>query len=76
MRVAVTPSGPVYGYRVAVTGLGALTCAGVGVDALWSALMKSEAPPSKRIAPFDATHLGNAKELRRFDPFALYATHW
>ncbi|HEY1763134.1 MAG TPA: beta-ketoacyl-ACP synthase II [Acidimicrobiales bacterium] len=73
MRVAVTPSGPVNGYRVAVTGLGALTCAGVGVDALWSALMKSDAPPSKRIAPFDASHLGNAKELRRLDPFALYA---
>jgi 3-oxoacyl-[acyl-carrier-protein] synthase II len=73
VRVAVTPSGPVTGYRVAVTGLGALTCAGVGVDALWSALMKSEAPVSKRIAPFDATHLGNAKELRRLDPFALYA---
>jgi 3-oxoacyl-[acyl-carrier-protein] synthase II len=73
VRVAVTPSGPVYGYRVAVTGLGALSCAGVGVDALWSALMKSEAPPSKRIAPFDASHLGNAKELRRLDPFALYA---
>jgi 3-oxoacyl-[acyl-carrier-protein] synthase II len=73
VRVAVTPSGPVYGLRVAVTGLGALSCAGEGVDALWSALMKSEAPPSKRIAPFDATHLGNAKELRRLDPFALYA---
>ncbi len=73
MRVAVTPSGPVHGYRVAVTGLGALTCAGEGVDALWNALMMSEAPPSKRIAPFDATHLGNAKELRRLDPFALYA---
>lgn len=73
MRVAVTPSGPIYGRRVAVTGLGALTCAGEGVDVLWSALTKPEAPASKRIAPFDATHLGNAKELRRLDPFALYA---
>jgi 3-oxoacyl-[acyl-carrier-protein] synthase II len=35
--------------------------------------MKSEAPASKRIAPFDTSHLGNAKELRRLDPFALYA---
>jgi 3-oxoacyl-[acyl-carrier-protein] synthase II len=50
-----------------------LSCAGEGVDALWSALTKSEAPASKRIAPFDASHLGNAKELRRLDPFALYA---
>ena len=73
MHVAVTPSGPVQGRRVAVTGLGAITCAGIGVDALWSALAESVAPPSKRIAPFDATHIGGPKELRRLDPFTLYA---
>jgi 3-oxoacyl-[acyl-carrier-protein] synthase II len=72
VKVAVTPSGPVEGYRVAVTGLGALTCAGVGVEALWDALLKDVAPPSKRIAPFDATHIGGPKELRRLDPFSLY----
>ncbi len=73
MRVATTPSGPVSGRRVAVTGLGALTCAGIGVDALWAALIKDTAPASKRIAPFDATHIGGPKELRRLDPFTLYA---
>ena len=73
MRVAVTPSGPIQGRRVAVTALGALSCAGVGVEALWDALCSDVAPASKRIGEFDASHLGNAKELRRFDPFALYA---
>ena len=73
MRVAVTPSGPVQGYRVAVTGLGAITCAGVGVAALWSALAKPTAPDSSRVGSFDASHLGGPKELRRFDPFSLYA---
>jgi len=73
VQIAVTPSGPISGRRVAVTGLGALTCAGVGVDVLWSALMKSTAPPSKRIAPFDASHIGGPKELRRLDPFSLFA---
>ncbi len=73
MQVAVTPSGPVPGNRVAVTGLGAISCAGLGVDALWNALLKDVAPASKRIAPFDATHIGGPKELRRFDPFTLYA---
>jgi 3-oxoacyl-[acyl-carrier-protein] synthase II len=63
----------VQGRRVAVTGLGALTCVGVGVDALWGALAKSTAPVSKLVAAFDATHLGGPKELRRLDPFALYA---
>jgi 3-oxoacyl-[acyl-carrier-protein] synthase II len=73
VRVAVTPSGPIQGRRVAVTALGALSCAGVGVEARWDALRRDEAPASKRIGEFDASHLGNAKELRRFDPFALYA---
>jgi len=73
VRVAVTPTGPVAGYRVAVTGFGAISCAGVGVEALWTALLKDTAPESKRIAPFDATHIGGPKELRRFDPFSLYA---
>ena len=73
MRVAVTPAGPVSGLRVAVTGLGALSCAGVGVDRLWDALLLATAPPTKRISDFDASHLGGAKELRRFDPFTLYA---
>jgi 3-oxoacyl-[acyl-carrier-protein] synthase II len=73
VRVAVTPNGPVPGYRVAVTGFGAISCAGVGVEALWSALLLDHAPPSKRIAAFDATHIGGPKELRRFDPFTMYS---
>lgn len=73
MRVALTPSGPLQGRRVAVVGIGALSCAGVGVDALWSALQKESAPASKRLAPFAADHIGGPKELRRLDPFTLYA---
>ena len=72
MQVAVTTSGPLQGRRVAVVGLGALSCAGVGVDALWQALQKDTAPESKRLAPFNADHLGGPKELRRLDPFTLY----
>jgi 3-oxoacyl-[acyl-carrier-protein] synthase II len=71
--VAFTPSGPVQGRRVAVTGLGAISCAGVGVDALWDAILQPVAPPSKLIGEFDATHIGGPKELRRLDPFSLYA---
>ncbi|HVA71121.1 MAG TPA: beta-ketoacyl-ACP synthase II [Acidimicrobiales bacterium] len=73
MLVAVTPSGPVRGRRVAVTGLGALTCVGEGVATLWSALARATAPASMRIGAFDTSHLGGPKELRRLDPFALYA---
>jgi len=72
VQVAVTSSGPLQGRRVAVVGLGALSCAGVGVDALWHALQKDTAPESKRLAPFSTEHLGGPKEIRRLDPFSLY----
>ena len=72
MRIGITSSGPIQGRRVAVTGLGALTCAGVGVEALWGALQSPEAPESKRLGEFDASHIGGPKELRRLDPFTLY----
>ncbi len=35
--------------------------------------MEPVAPPSKRIGACDATHIGGPKELRRLDPFTLYA---
>ena len=73
MRVALSAEGPVQGRRVAVTALGAVSCAGLGVDALWDALIQPVAPASKRVAPFDASPLGSAKDLRRLDPFTLYA---
>ncbi len=73
MRVALTRNGPIEGYRVAVTGLGALSCAGTGVDALWEALLRPTAPASKHVGEFDASHIGGPKELRRLDPFTLYA---
>ena len=44
----------------------------MGVDALWQALQKDTAPESKRLAPFNADHIGGPKELRRLDPFSLY----
>jgi 3-oxoacyl-[acyl-carrier-protein] synthase II len=72
VQVAVTSSGPLQGRRVAVVGLGALSCAGVGVEALWQALQKDSAPESKRLAPFSAEHIGGPKDLRRLDPFTLY----
>ena len=73
MRVALTRNGPIEGYRVAVTGLGALSCAGTGVDALWEALLRPTAPASKHVGEFDASHIGGPKELRSLDPFTLYA---
>jgi 3-oxoacyl-[acyl-carrier-protein] synthase II len=43
------------------------------VNVLWDTLLTSQDPSSKRIGAFDSSHLGGPKELRRLDPFALYA---
>lgn len=63
---------PTQGRRVVVTGMGAITCAGSSVNELWFALLAGEAPASRQVPAFDVSHLGNPKELRRLDPFALF----
>ena len=64
---------PIKGRRVVVTGIGSVSCAGVGVDSLWSALLAGTAPDDRHVPDFDASHLGGPKELRRLDPFTLFA---
>jgi 3-oxoacyl-[acyl-carrier-protein] synthase II len=56
-----------------VTGLGAISCAGPGTDALWRALLSGVTPDDRHVPSFDASHLGGPKELRRLDPFTLFA---
>ncbi len=58
---------------MAVVGLGAISCAGVGVSALWDAIQLPYAPSSKRVPDFNTDHLGGPKEMRRLDPFSLLA---
>ena len=75
--------------RVVITGMGAITPAGVGVEALWKAVMGRECciRPIERfdttdyevhnageICGFDATEHGlTKKEARRFERFVQYA---
>ena len=75
--------------RVVITGMGAITPAGVGVEALWKAVMGRECciRPVERfdttdyevhnageICGFDATEHGlTKKESRRFERFVQYA---
>ncbi len=73
MLVAQLPSGRVTGRRVVVTGMGAVSCAGRGVDVLFSALCTGSEPESRSVPPFDVTDIGGPKELRRLDPFSLFA---
>ena len=76
-------------HRVVITGMGAVSPAGVGVDALWDAIMAKECciGPIERfgtdayevhnaaeVRGFDATEHGlSKKEARRFERFVQYA---
>ncbi len=76
-------------HRVVITGMGAVSPAGVGVDALWDAIMAKECRigPIERfdtadyevhnaaeVRGFDATQHGlSKKEARRFERFVQYA---
>jgi 3-oxoacyl-[acyl-carrier-protein] synthase II len=73
VRLGIVDGKPVQGARVAVTGIGAVSCVGVGADVLWRRLQDPTAPSSHSVANFDTEHLGGPKEIRRLDLFALYA---
>jgi 3-oxoacyl-[acyl-carrier-protein] synthase II len=63
---------PVRGRRVVVTGVGAVTAAGLGADVLFKTLCDGIAPESARVRQFDPEALFGPKEARRLDPFSQY----
>ncbi|HVC14615.1 MAG TPA: beta-ketoacyl-ACP synthase II [Acidimicrobiales bacterium] len=72
MLLGVGPGGPVPGRRVAVTGIGAVTCCGVGVEALWEGLVHPSISGERRVPDFDVADYFDSKEARRVDPFAAF----
>ena len=72
MQLGIGADGPVPGRRVAVTGLGAVTCCGVGVEALWDGLLHP-AVVGGQVRGYDSTEFFGAKEARQLDPFAQYS---
>jgi len=66
--------------RIAVTGIGVISSAGIGKEAFWNSLLSGVPKNGFLIEDFDPLPLfgGNAKEARRadrFQHFALAATH-
>ncbi|MGH9091687.1 MAG: beta-ketoacyl-[acyl-carrier-protein] synthase family protein [Acidimicrobiales bacterium] len=73
MLLGVGPGGPVPGRRVAVTGLGAVTCVGLGVEALWKGLVHPSIEGERRVRDFDPADYFGPKEGRRLDRFAQFS---
>ena len=69
MQVGIGADGPIRGRRVAVTGLGAVTCCGVGVDALWDGLLHPSVVGGA-VRGFEPTDWFGPKEVRQLDRFA------
>ncbi len=58
--------------RVAITGLGIVSCVGIGKDAFWQGLL-GPAPEGFRTVPdFDPSAWFNSKEARRVDRFTQF----
>ena len=72
MQLGSGAGGPIRGRRVAVTGLGAVTCCGVGVDALWDGLL-SPSVVGGEVRGFDAAEWFGPKEVRQLDRFAQFS---
>jgi 3-oxoacyl-[acyl-carrier-protein] synthase II len=70
MILGIGPDGPFVGRRVAITGLGAVTCCGVGVAALWEGLVDPAPRGERRVPDFDPSVWFGPKEARRVDRFA------
>ncbi len=73
MLLGMGPDGPIPGRRVAVTGLGAVTCCGNDVAALWDGLIHPSISGERRARTFDPEPYFGPKEVRRLDRFAQFS---
>ena len=69
MQLGIGAEGPIPGRRVAVTGLGAITCCGVGVEALWDGLLTPSVTGGV-VRDDEPGEWFGPKEVRQLDRFA------
>jgi 3-oxoacyl-[acyl-carrier-protein] synthase II len=72
MQLGIGPDGPIRGRRVAITGLGAITCCGVGIDALWDGLLHPSVVGGA-VRDYDPERWFGSKEVRQLDRFAQFS---
>jgi len=73
MLLGIGPEGPVAGRRVAITGVGVVSCCGIGADALWTGLNGPPPVGERRVPGFDPEQWLSSKEARQLDRFAQFA---
>ena len=59
--------------RVVVTGIGVVSCCGIGPDAFFEGLSHSLADAERRVNDFDPSRYFDAKEARQTDRFAQFS---
>jgi 3-oxoacyl-[acyl-carrier-protein] synthase II len=69
---APASSAPGSARRVAVTGLGVVSCAGIGTEAFWTGLLAPPPEGIRRVEGFDPAKWFNPKEVRRLDRFSQF----
>jgi 3-oxoacyl-[acyl-carrier-protein] synthase II len=72
MQLGWGPDGPIPGRRVAITGLGAVTCCGSTVEALWDGLLNPSVVGGP-VRGFEPDRWFGTKEVRQLDPFAQFS---
>jgi len=56
-----------------VTGIGSVTCCGVGADALWEGLVHPDRIDTTEVRDFDPSVWFGPKDARRIDRFAQFS---
>jgi len=73
MLLGIGPDGPIVGRRVAITGMGVVSCCGIGTEALWTGLNGAPLVGERRASAFDPEQWMSTKEARQADRFAQFA---
>ncbi len=73
MQLGIGPEGPLAGRRVAITGVGVVSCCGIGTEALWDGLNGLPPTGERRVPGFNPEQWLSAKEARQLDRFAQFS---
>ena len=74
MLLGLDPGGtPVGGRRVAVTGIGVVSCCGTGAGEFFEGLLAPAPSGERRVVDFDGSAYFGPKEVRRVDRFAQFS---